>query len=394
MRYEEKIVQRVTDLPKSGIRKFFDIASTLDDCVSLGVGEPDFVTPWEIRDAAIKAMQAGRTQYTSNAGLLSLRKEIAFYLSSRFGVSYEPETEIIATIGASEAIDLSLRTLVENGDEVLIPSPSYVSYEPNVRLVGGVPVPLLTTVDNQFKLTPELIESAITEKTKVIILPYPNNPTGAIMTKEELATIVPTIIKHDLTVISDEIYAELTYGEVRHASIAAIEGMKERTVLINGFSKAFAMTGWRLGYFCAPKAITEQIYKIHQYTIMCAPTFSQVGGEAALKIGRQDGYRMVEEMRSSYDVRRRYLLGEFNKMGLDCFEPKGAFYLFPCVKSTGLTGDEFAERLLIEKHVAVVPGSAFGESGKYFVRASYATSLKELKIAAAKIREFISEIKQ
>jgi aminotransferase len=393
MRYEEKMVQRVTDLPKSGIRKFFDIASTLDDCISLGVGEPDFVTPWEIRDAAIKAMQAGRTQYTSNAGLLSLRKEIAFYLSSRFGVSYEPETEIIATIGASEAIDLSLRTLVENGDEVLIPSPSYVSYEPNVRLVGGVPVPLLTTVDNQFKLTPELIERSITEKTKVIILPYPNNPTGAIMTKEELAAIAPTIIKHDLMVISDEIYAELTYGEVRHASIAAIEGMKERTVLINGFSKAFAMTGWRLGYFCAPKAITEQIYKIHQYTIMCAPTFSQVGGETALKIGRQDGYRMVEEMRASYDIRRRYLLGEFNKMGLNCFEPKGAFYLFPCVKSTGLTGDEFAERLLVEKHVAVVPGSAFGESGKYFVRASYATSLKDLKIAAAKIREFISELK-
>lgn len=393
MKYEEKLVQRVTDLPKSGIRKFFDIASTLDDCVSLGVGEPDFVTPWEIRDAAIKAMQAGRTQYTSNAGLLSLRKEIAFYLSSRFGVSYEPETEIIATIGASEAIDLSLRTLVESGDEVLIPSPSYVSYEPNVRLVGGVPVPLLTTVDNQFKLTPELIESAITEKTKVIILPYPNNPTGAIMTKEELAMIAPTIIKHDLMVISDEIYAELTYGEVRHASIASIEGMKERTVLINGFSKAFAMTGWRLGYFCAPKAITEQIYKIHQYTIMCAPTFSQVGGETALKIGRQDGYRMVEEMRSSYDIRRRYLLNEFNKMGLDCFEPKGAFYLFPCVKSTGLTGEEFAERLLIEKHVAVVPGSAFGESGKYFVRASYATSLKDLKIAVAKIREFISELK-
>ena len=393
MKYEEKLVQRVTDLPKSGIRKFFDIASTLDDCVSLGVGEPDFVTPWEIRDAAIKAMQAGRTQYTSNAGLLSLRKEIAFYLSSRFGVSYEPETEIIATIGASEAIDLSLRTLVENGDEVLIPSPSYVSYEPNVRLVGGVPVPLLTTVDNQFKLTPELIESAITEKTKVIILPYPNNPTGAIMTKEELAMIAPTIIKHDLMVISDEIYAELTYGEVRHASIASIEGMKERTVLINGFSKAFAMTGWRLGYFCAPKVITEQIYKIHQYTIMCAPTFSQVGGETALKIGRQDGYRMVEEMRSSYDIRRRYLLNEFNKMGLDCFEPKGAFYLFPCVKSTGLTGEEFAEKLLIEKHVAVVPGSAFGESGKYFVRASYATSLKDLKIAVAKIREFISELK-
>ena len=392
MNYEEKIVKRVSDLPKSGIRKFFDIASTLEDCISLGVGEPDFVTPWEIRDSAIKAMQSGRTQYTSNAGLLSLRKEIAFYLSSRFKVSYDAEGEIIATIGASEAIDLALRTLVERGDEVLVPSPSYVSYEPNVKLVGGVPVPLETTAKEQFKLTPDLIESAITNKTKAIILPYPNNPTGAIMTKEELEAIAPVIIKHDLMVISDEIYAELTYGEVRHASVASIDGMQERTVLISGFSKAFAMTGWRLGYLCAPKPIVEQIYKIHQYTIMCAPTFSQVGGETALKLGKEDGYRMVEEMRASYDIRRRYLYNEFNKMGLTCFEPKGAFYMFPSVEKTGLTGEEFAERLLKEKHIALVPGSAFGECGRNFVRASYATSLKDLKKAVQKISEFISEL--
>ncbi len=393
MKYEEKVIRRVAELPKSGIRRFFDIASTLEDCISLGVGEPDFVTPWEIRNAAIKAMQSGRTQYTSNAGLLSLRQEIAFYLFSRFNVSYDPEKEIIATIGASEAIDLALRTLVEINDEVLIPSPSYVSYEPNVRLVGGVPVPLKTSASNQFKLTPEIIESAITKKTKAIILPYPNNPTGAIMTREELEEITPVIVKHNLVVISDEIYAELTYGSVRHASVAAIKGMKARTVLISGFSKAFAMTGWRLGYLCAPREITEQIYKIHQYTIMCAPTFSQVGGEEALKLGKQDGYRMVEEMRASYDMRRRYMYNEFNEMGLSCFEPKGAFYLFPCVESTGLTGEEFAEGLLKNKHVAVVPGSAFGECGRSYVRASYATSLKDLKLAAAKIREFISELK-
>lgn len=393
MNYQEKTVKRVLDMPKSGIRKFFDIASTLDDCISLGVGEPDFVTPWEIRNAAIKAMQAGRTQYTSNAGLLSLREEIAYYISSRFGSKYDPESEIICTIGASEAIDLSLRTLVEYGDEVLIPSPSYVSYEPNVRLVGGVPVPLKTTADEQFKLTPQLIENAITPKTKAIILPYPNNPTGAIMTKDELEKIAPVIKKYDLIVISDEIYAELTYGEERHYSITAIDGMWDRTVLISGFSKAFAMTGWRLGYLCAPKEITKQIYKIHQYTIMCAPTFSQVAGETALKIGKTDGYRMVEEMRSAYDIRRRYLHAEFNKLGLTCFEPKGAFYLFPCVKSTGLSGEEFAEKLLTEKHVALVPGSAFGSSGKEFVRASYATSLKDIKTAVSKIAELLKEIK-
>ncbi len=392
MNYADKINKRVSEMPQSGIRKFFDIASELDDCVSLGVGEPDFVTPWEIRDAAIKSIQAGRTQYTSNAGLLSLREEIALYLSSRFDARYDPKNEIIVTVGASEAIDLSLRTLVSEGDEVLVPSPSYVSYAPSVRLAGGVPVPLNTSAEQEFKLTPELIEAAVTDKTKAIILPYPNNPTGAIMTREELLRISPVILKHDLMVISDEIYAELTYGNRGHYSVAAVEGMRERTVLINGFSKAFAMTGWRLGYLAAPVEIVSQIYKIHQYTIMCASTFSQVGGEAALRIGREDGYRMVEEMRSAYDIRRRYLRSELNKMGLNCFEPKGAFYVFPSVKCTGMSGDEFAERLLFSKRVAVVPGSAFGESGRDFIRCSYATKLSDLKKAVARIKAFMCEI--
>lgn len=391
MNYSDKINKTVLNMPKSGIRKFFDIAAEMDDCISLGVGEPDFVTPWDIRQAAIQSLQAGRTQYTSNAGLSTLREEISAYLSERFSLCYNPISEIIVTVGASEAIDLALRTLVSYGDEVLVPSPSYVSYAPNVSLVGGVPVPLNTRAEDGFILTPELIESAVTNKTKVLIVPYPNNPTGAVMNKEELAAIVSVIEKHDLTVISDEIYAELTYG-ARHASIAAIGNMRERTVVINGFSKAFAMTGWRLGYLCAPKEITEQVYKIHQYTIMCAATFSQVGGETALKIGRGDGYAAVEQMRASYDMRRRYLFKELNKIGLKCFEPKGAFYVFPSVKSTGLSGDEFAERLLREKHVAVVPGSAFGQSGADFVRCSYATAMSDLKTAVKRINEFISEL--
>lgn len=391
MNYDGKINETVRVMPKSGIRKFFDIAAELDDCISLGVGEPDFVTPWAIRDAAIKAIQAGRTQYTSNAGLLSLRREIAEYLSNRFNIGYDPGDEIIVTVGASEAIDLSLRTLVSPGDEVLVPSPSYVSYAPNVSLVGGVPVPLGTRAEDAFKLTPEIIENAVTAKTKVIILPYPNNPTGAIMTKSELERIIPVIKKHDLTVVSDEIYAELTYGNERHVSVASLNGMREHTVVINGFSKAFAMTGWRLGYLAAPREITKQIYKIHQYTIMCAATFSQVAGETALKLSREDGFEMVNTMKSSYDMRRRYLYGELNKMGLSCFEPKGAFYVFPSVEKTGLSGEEFAEKLLYAKRVAVVPGSAFGDSGKNFIRCSYATSLAELKEAVKRIKEFLAE---
>ncbi len=391
MDYDKYLNPAVAALPPSGIRRFFELASSIRDCISLGVGEPDFVTPWEIRDAAIKSVQAGKTQYTSNAGLLSLREEIAGYLSSRFNAVYEPGSEIIVTIGASEAIDLALRTLVRPGDEVLIPSPSYVSYAPNAAITGGVAVAVETSAKNGFALTPELLEKAITPRSKALILPYPNNPTGAIMTRAQLEKIAEVAERHDLFVISDEIYAELTYGQ-KHASFAAIPGMKKRTILINGFSKAFAMTGWRLGYFCAPEAVVKAAYKIHQYTIMCAPTASQVAGEAALRSGREDEYRAVTEMRESYDVRRRYLVAKFNEIGLSTFEPKGAFYVFPSVKSTGLTGDEFAERLLKEQRVAVVPGSAFGDSGKYFVRCSYATSLADLKTAAQRIKAFLSEI--
>lgn len=382
----------VAALPRSGIRKFFDIASEIDDCISLGVGEPDFVTPWEIRSAAIRAIQEGRTQYTSNAGLMSLREEIAFYLDSRFSARYSAENEIIVTVGASEAIDLALRALVTRGDEVLVPAPSYVSYAPDVRLAGGIPVAVATRAEDDFRLTPEALEAAITPRAKTLVLPYPNNPTGAVMRKSDLLKLLPVIEKHDLFVISDEIYAELTYGDSRHVSIASLPGMRERTVLINGFSKAFAMTGWRLGYLAAPKEIVAEIYKIHQYTIMCAPTFSQVAGEEALRLGRGDGYAAVEEMRSSYDRRRRYLYGELNRMGLTCFKPEGAFYVFPSVESTGMSGDEFAERLLRAKHIAVVPGSAFGVSGKNFVRCSYATGLDKLKIAVSRIREFLTEI--
>lgn len=391
MDYDKYLNPAVAALPPSGIRRFFELASSIRDCISLGVGEPDFVTPWEIRDAAIKSVQAGKTQYTSNAGLLSLREEIAGYLSARFNAVYEPSSEIIVTIGASEAIDLALRTLVRPGDEVLIPSPSYVSYAPNAAITGGVAVAVETSAKNGFALTPELLEKAITPRSKALILPYPNNPTGAIMTRAQLEKIAEVAERHDLFVISDEIYAELTYGQ-KHASFAAIPGMKKRTILINGFSKAFAMTGWRLGYFCAPEAVVKAAYKIHQYTIMCAPTASQVAGEAALRSGREDEYRAVTEMRESYDVRRRYLVAKFNEIGLSTFEPKGAFYVFPSVKSTGLTGDEFAERLLKEQRVAVVPGSAFGDSGKYFVRCSYATSLADLKTAVERIKAFLSEI--
>ena len=391
MDYDKYLNPAVAALPPSGIRRFFELASSIRDCISLGVGEPDFVTPWEIRDAAIKSVQAGKTQYTSNAGLLSLREEIAGYLSARFNAVYEPGSEIIVTIGASEAIDLALRTLVRPGDEVLIPSPSYVSYAPNAAITGGVAVAVETSAKNGFALTPELLEKAITPRSKALILPYPNNPTGAIMTRAQLEKIAEVAERNDLFVISDEIYAELTYGQ-KHASFAAIPGMKKRTILINGFSKAFAMTGWRLGYFCAPEAVVKAAYKIHQYTIMCAPTASQVAGEAALRSGREDEYRAVTEMRESYDVRRRYLVAKFNEIGLSTFEPKGAFYVFPSVKSTGLTGDEFAERLLKEQRVAVVPGSAFGDSGKCFVRCSYATSLADLKTAAQRIKAFLSEI--
>lgn len=391
MNYDDIINPVVRDMPPSGIRKFFDLASEMKDCISLGVGEPDFVTPWYIRDSAIKSIIAGKTQYTSNAGLLELREMIARYLNERFFLSYEPKSEIIVTVGASEAIDMALRTFVKPGEEVLVPDPSYVSYQPNVSLVGGIAVPLQTFAENEFRLTPEVIENAISDKTKAIIMPYPNNPTGAIMEKEDLEKIIPVIKKHNLIVISDEIYSELTYGK-KHCSIASLPDMKERTVLISGFSKAFAMTGFRVGFVCAPKEVMKNMYKIHQYTIMCASTASQYGAYTALKGGFDDGFSAIEEMREAYDTRRKFLVREFNSMGLECFEPKGAFYVFPCVKSLGMTGAEFAEKLLYSQKVAVVPGSAFGKSGEYFVRCSYAYSLQALKKACDKIRAFIQTL--
>lgn len=391
MNYEKLLNPRVTSISPSGIRKFFELANELDDCISLGVGEPDFVTPWEIRDSAIKSLQAGKTQYTSNAGLLSLREQIAGYVHRRFALSYDPKSEIIVTVGASEAIDLALRTIVATGEEVLIPAPSYVSYSPNVTLVGGVAVEINLSGENGFKLTAKALEQAITPKSKAIIFPYPNNPTGAIMTKEEMAELVDVIVKNDLLVISDEIYAELTYTKQSHTSIATLDKMRERTVVINGFSKAFAMTGWRLGYMCAPREIIEQAYKIHQYTIMCANTFAQYGAETALANGAEDDYESVKKMRESYDMRRRYLYTELNKMGLTCFQPQGAFYIFPSVKVTGLTGEQFAQKLLVQKHVAVVPGNAFGSAGENYVRCCYATSFADLKTAVARLREFLQE---
>ena len=373
----------------SGIRKFFDLAAKMEGVISLGVGEPDFKTDWSIRNAAIHSVQKGITQYTANAGLLSLRREISDYLNSRYNVSYLPEKEILVTVGASEGIDLSLRALINPGDEILIPEPSYVSYAPCVVLSGGVPVSVDCKFEEEFKLNPKVLESKITDKTKALILPYPNNPTGSIMTKSELEAVAKVVIKHDLIVVSDEIYSELTYGEERHVSIASLEGMWERTILLNGFSKSFAMTGWRVGYVCAPTEILKTILKIHQYCIMCAPTMSQYAALEALKAGKEDDYSVVSSMLNEYDMRRKYLYTFFNEIGMDVFEPKGAFYIFPSTKSLGLTGEQFAEKLLEKQKVAVVPGSAFGKSGEYNVRISYAYSMQSLIVACEKIREFI-----
>ena len=392
MNYDKYLSKTAVDIPPSGIRKFFDLVSEMKDAISLGVGEPDFITPWHIRDSAIKSIQKGYTQYTSNSGLLEFREEIAYYVESRYGAKYDPKTEIIVTVGASEGIDVALRAIVNSGDEILIPDPSYVSYAPCVRLAGGVPVSLTTTVEDEFKLTPSAIEEKITPKTKAIILPYPNNPTGAIMEKDKLESICKIIKKYDLLVISDEIYAELTY-DGQHTSIVSLEGMKERTIFLNGFSKSFAMTGWRVGFLAAPKELVSSILKIHQYAIMCAPTCSQFAALDALRVGRENNYAIVEEMREDYNARRRFLVNALRNAGLTCFEPKGAFYVFPSVKELGMTGEEFANGLLKSKKVAVVPGSAFGESGKYHVRCCYAASLKNLKIATERIAEYVSEIK-
>lgn len=377
---------KVTALKPSGIRKFFDIVNEMKDAISLGVGEPDFDTPWHIRDEGIYALERGRTFYTSNAGLKDLREEIANYLKRTQGIHYNPDNEILVTVGGSEAIDIGLRAIINPGDEVIIPQPSYVSYEPCAILAGAKPVIIDLKAENEFRLKPDELLNAITDKTKILILPYPNNPTGAIMEKEDLEAIARIIKEKDILVMSDEIYAALTY-KGKHVSIASLDGMKERTILINGFSKAYAMTGWRLGFACAPKEITAQMTKIHQYAIMCAPTTSQYAAVSALRNGDND----VEMMRQSYNQRRRFLLNAFKEMGLECFEPYGAFYVFPYIKEFNMTSEEFATKLLMEEKVAVVPGTAFGECGEGFVRISYAYSLENLKEALSRIENFIKK---
>ncbi len=376
----------ITGIKPSGIRKYFDIVTEMNDpdVISLGVGEPDFDTPWHIREEGIYSLEKGRTFYTSNSGLKELREEISNYTYRHLGVSYDPVHEIIVTVGGSEAIDIGLRAMLDPGDEVLIPMPGYVSYVPCTTLAGGVPVIINLKEENEFRLTKEEVLEALTPKTKVLILPYPNNPTGAIMERKDLEAIAEVCIENDIYVMSDEIYGALTYG-VEHVSIAALPGMKERTILINGFSKAFAMTGWRLGYACGPKVILEQMTKIHQFAIMCAPTTSQYAAVEALRHGDED----VERMREAYDQRRKFLVHTFRKMGLECFEPFGAFYVFPSIKSLNMTSDEFAQELLMAEKVAVVPGTAFGDCGEGFLRISYAYSLEELKEATDRIARFV-----
>ena len=385
------INHRSETLKPSGIRKFFDIVSEMKDAISLGVGEPDFITPWNIRDAAIRSIRRGYTQYTGNRGLPALRELISQYMAERFQVDCSPE-HVIVTVGASEGIDLVMRAVCESGDEILVPDPGYVSYIPCIQLSGGTPVPVPCVQENGFILTPQALEEKITPKTKALILPYPNNPTGGVMTKEQLEAIVPVIEKHDLLVISDEIYAELTYGG-KHVSIASIPGMKERTVLINGFSKAFAMTGWRIGFVCSPKEIDAALFKIHQYAIMCAPTASQYAAVDGLRDGFTDRFAVVEEMREEYNKRRRFVVEFFNGCGLQCFEPRGAFYAYPSVEKLGVTGEEFAGGLLRAEKVAVVPGDAFGEAGKYHVRCSYATSMANLDEATRRIAKYAAKLR-
>lgn len=378
----------ITAIPPSGIRKFFDIVNEMKDAISLGVGEPDFDTPWHVREEGIYSLEKGRTFYTSNAGLKELKVEIRNYLQRRCNVAYDPDREIMVTVGGSEAIDLAMRAMLDPGDEVLIPQPSYVAYPPCVVLAGGVPVIIELEEKDEFRLTPEKLLEKITPKTKILVLPFPNNPTGAVMRREDLEKIAAIVEEKDLFVVSDEIYAELTYGEGGHVSIASLPGMRERTVLINGFSKAYAMTGWRLGYACAPAVVLKQMLKIHQYAIMCAPTTSQYAAVEAMRNGDED----VKNMREAYDQRRRYLIHAFAEMGLDCFEPLGAFYMFPSIKRFGMTSEEFATRLLQEEKVAVVPGTAFGDCGEGFLRVSYAYSLKSLKEALGRIERFVNRL--
>ena len=393
MNYERFLNPRITAVPPSGIRRFFDLASGMKDTISLGVGEPDFKTPYSIRNAAVDSITDGETQYTANRGLAELRDEISLYMSGRYHLAYDPKTQVLVTIGASEAIDLALRAMVSDGDEVLVPEPSYVSYSPGVVFAGGTPVGVQTLETDDFRLRPDLLEKAITPRTKALILPYPNNPTGGIMERADLEAVAAVIRRHDLFVISDEIYSELVYDGRTHVSFASIEDMHPRTLTINGFSKSFAMTGWRVGYACGPSEIIDVMNKIHQYGIMCAPRQGQVAAAAALRNGRENGYEEVCRMRESYDRRRRLMVSSFRDMGLHCFEPYGAFYAFPSIRSTGLTSEEFCSRLLKEKNVAAVPGTAFGPSGEGNIRCCYATALDKLNIALDRISDFVSSIR-
>ncbi len=390
MTMDSKISDRVRDVPPSGIRKFFDIASEMKDCISLGVGEPDFDTPWNVRESAIYALEAGRTHYSSNHGSTELRKEILHYLDLRYGLKYELNQSLV-TVGASEALDLAFRALINPGDEILVPAPSYVAYMPGVSFAGGVPVPMRLKECDSFRLTPEVLESVITPKTKAVVVAFPNNPTGAVMTKADYEKITDIIIKHDLVVISDEIYSELSYGEP-HFSIAALPGMLERTIVINGFSKAFAMTGFRLGYAAGPKPLIDAMVKIHQFSMLCAASISQDAGAEALRYECANGFPQVKKMTAEYNRRRRLMYTGFNEMGLTCFEPLGAFYIFPNISKTGMDSDEFCTRLLYEKKVACVPGSAFGDGLENFMRCSYASSLENLKEALRRIKSFVESL--
>ena len=387
--YSKFLNNSIKEIKPSGIRKFFDIASEMDDVISLSIGEPDFQTPWHIREEGINSLEKGKTWYSPNRGFAQLRDEIANYYQRRFGITYEGKSQVLVTVGGSEAIDLAFRCMISEGDEVIIPEPSFVCYEPLTHMTGGKAVIINTKAEDEFRLRADDLENAITDKTKLVVLPFPNNPTGAIMEKDDLEAVAEVIKKHDLFVLSDEIYSELTYGGKNHISIASIDGMYERTVVINGFSKSYAMTGWRLGYALGPVPIISQMTKLHQYGIMSAPTTAQYAAIEALKNGDAD----VVNMRREYDMRRRLVVDSFNAMGLTCFEPYGAFYVFPCIKSTGMTSEDFCTRLIMDKHVAVVPGTAFGTCGEGFVRVSYSYSLKHLKTALQRIRDFLEEQK-
>lgn len=387
--YDKFLNQNLVNVKPSGIRKFFAIAEEMENVISLGVGEPDFLTPWHIRQQGIDYLEQGITRYTANAGLIELRNEITNFYSRKYSVKYNPESEVLVTVGGSEGIDMAIRAILSEGDEVLVVEPSFVCYKPIVEVCSGVAVPLVTKEENEFKLTAEELKNAITDKTKLLVLPYPNNPTGGILTKNELEELAKVIIENDIFVISDEIYSELTYTPEGHTSIASIDGMQERTIVINGFSKTYSMTGWRLGYALGPKKIIEQMTKLHQFAIMSAPTNSQYAAIDALRNGDDD----IRKMKEDYDMRRKFTVDGFRKIGLDCFEPMGAFYVFPCIKSTGLTSEEFAERLIKSKRVAVVPGDAFGECGEGFIRVSYCYSIDNLKEAISRIGEFVKELR-